>query len=143
MVALQARLARRALPRCAADGTIRYVLNPQHFTGWFNSSSDADLEWVMLASSSNSETPPKTTTNGSRKISNGTISGIPGSIPFDRRRSTAVAIPPNTIQSEESEESVVTPPEITHIRKSRSGAINEILSVGQSAGLEVPNVCSK
>jgi hypothetical protein len=54
-----------------------------------------------------------------------------------------VAIPPNTIQSEESEESVVTPPEITHIRKSRSGAINEILSVGQSAGLEVPNVCSK
>ncbi|RWS24981.1 hypothetical protein B4U80_13144 [Leptotrombidium deliense] len=57
--AVQARLSRRDLPRCNPDGTIRYVLNPMSFSGWFPSSADADLEWVMLASATNSGTPPK------------------------------------------------------------------------------------
>ncbi|CAG2116445.1 unnamed protein product, partial [Medioppia subpectinata] len=81
--ALHARLARRQLPRCGADGTVRYVLNPQHFSGWFTSGADADLEWVMLATpSSTGGTPPKRA-NGS--------SGIPlAAIPFDRRKSNAL-----------------------------------------------------
>ncbi|XP_015791082.1 TOG array regulator of axonemal microtubules protein 1-like isoform X2 [Tetranychus urticae] len=57
--AVQARLARRDLPRCNPDGSLRYVLNVSNFSGWFPSTSEADIEWVLLASSSHNGTPPK------------------------------------------------------------------------------------
>ena len=117
VLALQARLARRALPHCNQDGSVRYVLNPQHFSGWF-SSNEPDLEWVMMATpSSTGGTPP------SKKVSNG---GMPlTDIPFDRRKSYGK----NFLQIED---------EIQEMGRRKSMAetnIDKLLSSGQTEEL--------
>ena len=121
VAAVQARLARRALPRVAADGTVRYVLNPQQFSGWFSASNEADLEWIMMASpSSNSGTPPKSV----RKVSNGQMSGIPlANIPYDRRRSSHY---PNLLTVDDEREE-----EITRRKSMAETNIDHLLSSGQ------------
>jgi hypothetical protein len=55
--AVRARLARRDLPRLAADGQLRYALNPTGFAAWYPSSADADIEWVLQGSTSGGSTP--------------------------------------------------------------------------------------
>ena len=119
--AVQSRLARRALPRVATDGTVRYVLNPQHFSGWFSSTNDADLEWVMMATpSSTGGTPPKRN-NGQ--------SGIPlANIPYDVRRKSHVSLAPPPLGDEE--EAVVE--EMTRRKSIAETDIGKLLVSGQT-----------
>lgn len=60
--AIQARLARRILPRCTEDGVVSYAITLPSSAGCQNrniSSWGADIEWIMAASgSSSSSTPP-------------------------------------------------------------------------------------
>ncbi|GFS88282.1 TOG array regulator of axonemal microtubules protein 1 [Nephila pilipes] len=60
--AVQARLARRILPRCTEDGAVSYAIMLPSSAGCQNrnvSSWGADIEWIMAASgSSSSSTPP-------------------------------------------------------------------------------------
>lgn len=60
--AVQARLARRILPRCTEDGVVTYAITLPSSAGCQNrngSSWGADIEWIMAASgSSSSSTPP-------------------------------------------------------------------------------------
>ena len=61
---LQARLARRCLPRCTSDGIIKHSLNPNDFPSWLPNESDADIEWVLLGSGTASNTPTKMSCRG-------------------------------------------------------------------------------
>ena len=50
LMAVQARLARRELPRCSSEGAVKHVLNPMNFASWLPNDEDADIEWIMLGS---------------------------------------------------------------------------------------------
>lgn len=60
--AIQARLARRILPRCTEDGVVTYAITIPSSAGGQNKNASpwgADIEWIMAASgSSSSSTPP-------------------------------------------------------------------------------------
>ncbi|GIY11338.1 TOG array regulator of axonemal microtubules protein 1 [Caerostris extrusa] len=59
--AVQARLARRILPRCTEDGAVSYAIMLPSSAGCQNrnvSPWGSDIEWIMAASGSSSSTPP-------------------------------------------------------------------------------------
>lgn len=64
--AVQARLARRILPRCTEDGVVSYAISLPSSAGGQNRNAPAwgaDIEWIMAASgSSSSSTPPSRST---------------------------------------------------------------------------------
>ncbi|XP_074605139.1 TOG array regulator of axonemal microtubules protein 1 isoform X2 [Brevipalpus obovatus] len=79
--AVQARLARRDLPRCNPDGTLRYVLSVPPYSGWFPSTSEPDIEWILMASSSScngsggGEASDKVPGNSSSQVQHHQING--------------------------------------------------------------------
>ncbi|XP_035224209.1 TOG array regulator of axonemal microtubules protein 1-like isoform X2 [Stegodyphus dumicola] len=62
LAAVQARLARRILPRCNEDGAVTYAITLPSSAGTQNRNASAwgpDIDWIMAASgSSSSSTPP-------------------------------------------------------------------------------------
>lgn len=139
--ALHARIARRALPRCNSDGSVRYVLNPSQLSNWYNAQdeADADIEWIMMASASvsSSETPPKYPsskihqTKSNYNLSNvGSVgpSGIPKSN-FDRRKSSSIAYIPPSVQVQDED-----PDEIAQEEKIKKQEAREAFDMMVSGG---------